>query len=405
MDPDAAGPPGSKHDRHPFVVFDHEIALERVRAAVAAREPFSLLRLGDGEAVLLSIDESAWLHDLAELHRHWGAEGVTLGDVLRVRRDLETAIADADLVGIRPDVLGLTVPDDLLDRPLAETGDHVREHFNLREAEKTAKDNVARRLALAHRVTMRLQETSRQEFCSSWIHWEMLASGVVAELLEQAEEVVLVTTHPELGPVVAEKFGVRAHVVTVPGKFVDTGRHGAHVPARYDEIRSELTGFAPGTLALVGAGIPGKVYCHWLKEAGCVALDVGSVLDAWIGRASRRVMLRERFGVVDGKSVPDDLRLVDPALRETVAKPASSPAARRGVLDADAGAEKAERRLRRTARRLKAVRARLERANRERRKAERERDEARRELAALTGRRSVRAALAVGRLFGGRQRS
>ncbi len=379
MDPDAVEPVGPEPDRHPYVVLDDEIALERIRAATAARKPFSLLRTGDGEAVLLSIDDSAWLHDLAELHRHWGPERVTLGDVFRVRRDLEAALADADLVGLRPDVLGVTVPDDLLDRPLAETGDYVREHFNLRE--RDIQDNVARRVALAHRVTMRLPKSSRQEYCSSWIHWEMLASGVMAELLEAAAEVVLVTTHPELGPVVAEKFGVRAHVVTVPGKFVDTGRSGVHVPDRYDELRSELTGFAPGTLALVGAGIPGKIYCHWLKEAGCVALDVGATFDAWIGRASRSVVLRHRFGVADGRSVPADLQLVEPAPGQPGREPSSSP----------------------TASRPQTAEARLERANRKRIEAQRQRDAARQELAALRGRRSVRAALAVSRLFRGRR--
>lgn len=380
MDPDAVEPVGPEPGRHSFVVLDDEITLERIRAAAAARKPFSLLRTGDGEAVLLSIDESAWLHDLAELHRHWGAEGVTLGDVFRVRRDLEAALADADLVGLRPDVLGVTVPDDLLDRPLAETGDYVREHFNLRE--RDIADNVARRVALAQRVTMRLAKSSSQEYCSSWIHWEMLASGLMAELLDQADEVVLVTTHPELGPVVAEKFGVSAHVVTVPGKFVDTGSPGVHVPDRYDTVRSELTGFAPGTLALVGAGIPGKIYCHWLKEAGCVALDVGATFDAWIGRASRSVVLRHRFGVADGRSVPADLQLVEPAAGQPRQEPPSPP----------------------TASRPQTAETRLDRANRKRVEAQRQRDAARQELAALQGRRSVRVALAVARLFPGRRR-
>jgi hypothetical protein len=235
----------------------------------------------------------------------------------------------------------------------------------------------------------RLPESSVREFCSSWIHWEMLAGGLIAELLESADEVVLVTSHPELAPIVAEKFDVRTRLVTVPGKFVDTGRPAAHVPDRYAEIRSELTGFAPGTLALVGAGIPGKIYCHWLKEAGCVALDVGSVLDAWIGRPSRKVMLQERFGVED-RSVPADLRLVDPD--------PSPGMGRRERSDAGEGPERAISQ-RREARRLRTVEARLQRANGKRMKAQRERDAARRELAALHSRRSVRAALAVTRLL------
>lgn len=391
MDEGAGDGVGSPH-RHPFDVFDHTVDLERIRAAVVSRQPFSLIRVGDGEAVLLSVDESAWLHDVAELHRHWGAERVSLGDVLRLRRDLKAAIADADLVGVRPDVLGVTAPADLLDRPLAATGAYVREHFNLRGPERAAKDNVTRRLALTHAVTKRLMESDK-EFCSSWIHWEMLASGVLAEILDAASEVVLVTSHPELGPVVTDTFDVRTHLVTVPGKFIDTGGSGAHVPDRYDEIRSELIGFPPGTLALVGAGIPGKIYCHWLKEAGCVALDVGSTLDAWMGKASRTVMLRERFGVSDGRSVPAHLRLTETA----------PPVRSRGAVGPRSATTKAEGPQRRTARRLARVQVRLERANRKRAKAERQRDAALHELAELRGRRSVRAALAVARLFGQRR--
>jgi hypothetical protein len=397
---EGTGEPVGPSPRHPFDVFDHAVALDRIREAVQARRPFSLIRTGDGEAVLLSVDETAWLHDIAELHRHWGAERVTLGDALRLRRDLEAALAGADLIGIRPDVLGVTVPPDLLDRPLAAIGDYVREHFNLREPEKAAKDKVTRRLALTQSVSARLQASSGAEVCSSWIHWEMLASGLTAELLDAAEEVVLVTSHPELGPVVTEKFDVRTHLVTVPGKFVDTGLSGAHVPDRYDAIRSELTGFPPGTLALVGAGIPGKIYCHWLKEAGCVALDVGSTLDAWMGRASRSVMLRERFGVSDGKSVPAHLRLTEPVPGQpSAAPPPGSEAPARAPGSATG---KAERQQRRTARRLENVEVRLERAKRQRSKAERQRDAALDELATLRGRRSVRAVLAAARLLGRR---
>jgi hypothetical protein len=96
--------------------------------------------------------------------------------------------------------------------------------------------------------------------------------------------------------------------VIVPDKNVVVSAPGEHVPDRYRTIRSELD-FPPGTLVLVGAGIPGKVYCQWLKESGCVALDVGSIFDAWVGRASRPTVLKSRFNVAAGDRVPSDLQL------------------------------------------------------------------------------------------------
>ena len=58
-----------------------------------------MIRLGDGEAVLLSFGEDLWLQDLAYLHGHWGAERVVLRDVGESNATLETAIRGADVVG------------------------------------------------------------------------------------------------------------------------------------------------------------------------------------------------------------------------------------------------------------------------------------------------------------------
>lgn len=388
------------HEHVQSRILDHETALDRITAAVARREPFSMLRVGDGEAVALSVDDDAWLHDIEYLQSHWGSQRVKLGDVLRVRDGLQAALRTADMVGVREDVLGVVAPDDLLDRPMREIADYVREHFPLREEERAIlTESAARRLALVHRVVNRFAWSPEQEFCSSWIHWELLASGVVNELLHQVPEVVLVTSRPELGPVVAERFDVRAHVVEVPDKFVDTGNHGGHVPDRYDAIRDELQ-YAAGTLALVGAGIPGKVYCHWLKEAGCIAIDVGSVLDAWVGKPSRPIVLRDRFGVLDGRTVPEELRLVEPDPEASEPEPTPTMP-RRQMMEARARSKEAARRLAVARKRLARTQRARAKAVRQRDRAIRQRDAARRELEALRGRWPVRALLALSRWLRG----
>jgi hypothetical protein len=293
----------------PFPLVSDQEAMARVRDAVASRQPFSLIRVADGEAVALSFDESSWLQDVAYLTSHWGGERVPLAAVQQVKDDLEAALRSADVVGVRSDVVNVAMPPDLLDLPTAETAAYVRSHFPLRSNEREILGSTgARRLALLNRVMRQVDWAPQQQLCSHWIHWELLASGALAEILEQVPEVVLVTSKPELEPVVARRFGVRVSVVPVPEKYVDAPVSGAHVPDRYQTVRSELD-FPAGTLALVGAGIPGKAYCHWLKESGCVAIDVGSVLDAWIGKASRPLVLAHRFGVTGGTDVPDQLRL------------------------------------------------------------------------------------------------
>lgn len=300
-------PVHGSHD--PFPILPDEEALENVRAAVAARQPYSLIRIGDGESVVLSVGDSTWLQDLAYLASHWGAEQVTLADVEQVRDDLLAALRGADVVGVRGDVVNVAAPADLLELSSREAADVIRSTFPLRAREREILSPLAaRRLAIVNRTMGQLEWDARQRFCSAWIHWELLASGVLDEILRTVPRVALVTSRPELEHIVSRRFGVPVSVVRVPDKYVDAPVSGAHVPDRYRRIRSELV-FPEGTLALVGAGIPGKAYCQWLKEAGCVAIDIGSVLDAWIGRPSRPLVLQSRFRVPGGTHVPDELRL------------------------------------------------------------------------------------------------
>ena len=284
-------------------------AITRVRQAVAAREPFSLIRLGDGEAVVLSFDDDMWLQDLAYLHSHWGAERVTLRDVGQVKHDLELAVRGADIVGIRDDLVNTTLPPDLLQRSADEVRDTVISAMRIRKEEVDDLKRHRRQTVgpsssgiAQHRVV------GRQQFCSAWIHWELLATGALNKILTEISEVGLVTSRPELAELVARRFNVRTRIVIVPDKHVVVPGPGEHVPDRYRTIRSELD-FPPGTLVLVGAGIPGKVYCQWLKESGCVAIDVGSIFDAWVGRASRPMVLKSRFRVAEGDRVPADLQI------------------------------------------------------------------------------------------------
>lgn len=288
-------------------------AIDRVTTAIGSGQPFSLIRINDGEAVALGFDEDMSLADLAYLHGHWGAEGVPLGAVSEVKRDLEIAVQGADMVGVRDDMIDVSLPGDLLTRPGAEVKEEIVKAFDLRQHEGDNLSGIgARRLALLHRYLAQVEWSDDQAFCSVWIHWELLASGALTNILEEATEVGLVTSKPELEYLVERRFDVRTKMVGVPDKYVDANTSGAHVPRRYRTIKSDLK-FPEGSLVLVGAGIPGKVYCQWLKEMGCVAIDVGSVFDAWIGKASRPRILESRFGVEAGSRVPDELQIRVPS--------------------------------------------------------------------------------------------
>ena len=64
-----------------------------------------------------------------------------------------------------------------------------------------------------------------------------------------------------------------------------------HYPDRFNEIYRTLKVPYPGALFLVGAGIFGKIYCEWIKQRGGRAIDVGSLFDSWanFGRVYNQV--------------------------------------------------------------------------------------------------------------------
>ncbi len=54
-----------------------------------------------------------------------------------------------------------------------------------------------------------------------------------------------------------------------------------HYPVVFEKVKNEIfRNVVPGTIVLIGAGILGKIYCGWVKEAGGIGIDVGSLMDA-----------------------------------------------------------------------------------------------------------------------------
>jgi len=66
----------------------------------------------------------------------------------------------------------------------------------------------------------------------------------------------------------------------------------------------------PGMLYLVGGGLYGKLYCQLIKSQGGIALDLGSLFDAWLGIPSRPTVYRAMYNIKEGeKEVPSTLLL------------------------------------------------------------------------------------------------
>jgi hypothetical protein len=126
--------------------------------------------------------------------------------------------------------------------------------------------------------------------CDAEIHRSLFPH--LRELVE-GRDVGLVSCRDQLVVALQERLGaasVAFHRVPEQAmvKHAAAEQSTGHYPDRYRELRAKLATIAPGRLYLVGAGMPGKVYCHDIRVAGGVALDLGSALDVLAGRPARR---------------------------------------------------------------------------------------------------------------------
>jgi hypothetical protein len=76
-----------------------------------------------------------------------------------------------------------------------------------------------------------------------------------------------------------------------------------------DVLNRQLVEF-PGMLYLVGGGLYGKLHCQLIKSQGGIALDIGSLVDAWLGIPSRPAVYKSIFDLKDTEAgVPSRLLL------------------------------------------------------------------------------------------------
>jgi len=88
----------------------------------------------------------------------------------------------------------------------------------------------------------------------------------------------------------------------IPSEYMYLGNiDNDHFPERFESLKKQIKVPYPGAIFLVGAGALGKIYCHWIKEAGGIAIDIGSIFDIWAGIKSRP---RFCYGLDDYESIP-----------------------------------------------------------------------------------------------------
>lgn len=121
------------------------------------------------------------------------------------------------------------------------------------------------------------------------VNWALEVTGLAEALVSRCTGVI--------GPIDPasfrrDGFADTVEWIPIPGELLYYG--GAESATTHWSVFDSVMAhdFHPGQLWLVGAGILGKLYCSAIRSAGAVAVDLGSVLDAWAGRQDTRGLVR-----------------------------------------------------------------------------------------------------------------
>jgi hypothetical protein len=247
--------------------------VRRLRDAIDARRGLSLVRLGDGEGRVLGYPKLVdWeLLDRESLVFWFGrGHGVVERDILDIGTQLRAAIRAADLVG-------LPRAKQVQDWPEWRRVVEVCEEESLLSPESTVVDTA--------------------------MHHYLQFARAYQALLAGRPFVGLITGRDVAGAIGAGFSIPRVDQYLVPAESGHAGpRSGRHYPDRFNEIRATLEVPYPGAVFLIGAGVLGKIYCHWIQQRGGIAIDIGSMFDVW-----SEVRSRARF-----RSFPEQFRLAEP---------------------------------------------------------------------------------------------
>lgn len=237
-------------------------AVEKIKNAIANSNPFSLVRIQDGEYRFIEY-QNVPLTDLEQIiWVHFGRQPFPDRYVKFISEGVIAAAKNADVIG-------------LFRGPLVLSPEHGEYHRLLYSA-------VSRQLI-----------NDKANIVDADIHNSLLVDQLFSEFLQDLPFLGLITCR-HVESEVAKKFNI-AEVKTyyIPEQYqfanniIDFYNNKPHFPDAFAQICNTIQVPFKGAVFLVGAGMLGKIYCDEIKRKGGIAIDVGSVFDAWDGVYSR----------------------------------------------------------------------------------------------------------------------
>lgn len=224
------------------------------------KEPIAVTRCGDGEARILNRDYDMVLtRQLGYLPNEEQCE--------EIRQNLITAYASADIIGIPQNKRA----------GLSDYWYRCEEilYANCPEAECKDKTNV--------------------DYAYDWLRDELFTKLLLGR------DCLNYISSRDLNKEFIREFVIGQifrYLIPPEAKFSYESASQRHYPDVFNHLKEHIKIMpAGGNLCLIGAGVIGKIYCSWFKQAGGIALDIGGVFDLWSGLCTRGA--NKGVGVID----------------------------------------------------------------------------------------------------------
>lgn len=237
--------------------------------------PFSLVRVGDGEGNILGaldMDFQAARHFSTGmiLEMMFGVSDFSAREIHMIAQDMAAAVLSADVLGVSDHV---RIGRLRLLRQGPEGREDIRGYMGSYES-------------ILQVSSLLTRTSSRPSFIvSNYVHRQMMT--LYGEIMGAARQVTLVGPY-DLTQQIRDVFGIeQARTLLIPNQASSSPGEGSKwFPHVYGDLLAACNA-RPGELFLISAGILGKALCRYVKAQGGVALDIGSVVDVWLGKAVR----------------------------------------------------------------------------------------------------------------------
>lgn len=249
--------------------------LADIEAHLRRKAPYSLIRLGDGESY-------AWKEKISVAHAErreqvwWGA-AIAPGRRAQIADAMRQAIASANRLGI-PSLFRFTRDTH------PDLGSYTQ-HVSI--------------VGLIHVLEgLHALPAAERLYTEERIHQLCFDVPTIARLAAHAEKLVIVSSLTKA----SIETRLRAHIGTAPLEVIEVPTHTKTrgnamfvqaeqaLPYVYEQIEAQVAAAsAPGALVLVASGSIGKIFCAAAQAGGGVALDVGAMIDYWVGLKTRSI--------------------------------------------------------------------------------------------------------------------